>query len=65
MRFWDSSAIVPLLATQPATPVAEALLEGDTQLLVWWGASGECISAQPMRCSSPPLSKSPVEIPRA
>jgi len=45
MRFWDSSAIVPLLAPQAATPAAEALLEGDSQLLVWWGTPVECISA--------------------
>jgi len=45
MRFWDSSAIVPLLTSQSATPVVEALLEDDPQLLVWWGTPVECVSA--------------------
>lgn len=45
MRFWDSSAIVPLLTPQAATPVAEALIGRDSQLLVWWGTSVECVSA--------------------
>jgi hypothetical protein len=45
MRFWDSSAIVPLLTKQVATPVVEALLDADPQLLVWWGTPVECVSA--------------------
>jgi uncharacterized protein len=45
MRFWDSSAIVPLLAPQSMTAAAETLLQADSQMLVWWGTSVECISA--------------------
>jgi hypothetical protein len=45
MRFWDSSAIVPILVPQATTAAAEALLEADSQLLVWWGTSVECVSA--------------------
>ncbi len=45
MRFWDSSAIVPLLVPQPSTPTIEGLLAVDAQMLVWWGTSVECISA--------------------
>lgn len=45
MRFWDSSAIVPLLAPQPSTPAIEDLLNADAEMLVWWGTSVECISA--------------------
>lgn len=45
MRFWDSSAIVPLLVPQSATAAAEALLQDDPQMLVWWGSTVECISA--------------------
>ncbi len=45
MRFWDSSAIVPLLVPQPATKAVESLLEADASMLVWWGTSVECTSA--------------------
>ncbi len=45
MRFWDSSAVVPLLVPQPATKALEALLEADSSMLVWWGTSIECVSA--------------------
>lgn len=45
MRFWDSSALVPLLIQEPATPVARALLESDPQVIVWWGAQLELQSA--------------------
>lgn len=45
MRFWDSSAIVPLLAPQPSTPAIEGLLAADAEMLVWWGTPVECVSA--------------------
>lgn len=45
MRFWDSSAIVPLLVRQPSTPVIVDLFNTDAEILVWWGTSVECISA--------------------
>ena len=45
MRFWDSSAIVPLLVPQTATKAIEALLSADSNMLVWWGTSVECVSA--------------------
>lgn len=45
MRFWDSSAIVPLLVPQPSTPLIEGLLRTDAEILVWWSTPLECISA--------------------
>lgn len=45
MRFWDSSALVPLLAPQPSTTQMQVLLEADPQMLVWWGTPVECVSA--------------------
>jgi predicted nucleic acid-binding protein len=45
MRYWDSSAIVPLLVPQSVTAVAESLLQADAAMLVWWGTPVECISA--------------------
>jgi predicted nucleic acid-binding protein len=45
MRFWDASAIVPLLMTEPSTKQAQALAASDPVMLVWWGAHVECASA--------------------
>lgn len=35
MRFWDSSALVPLLVREAATPVVRQALKGDSEMLVW------------------------------
>jgi uncharacterized protein len=45
VRFWDSSAIVPLLVEQAATTGMQALASADPVLLVWWGTAVECASA--------------------
>lgn len=45
MRFWDSSAIVPLLVEQAPTTRVQALASADPVLLVWWGTAVECASA--------------------
>lgn len=45
MRFWDSSALVPLLLEQPRTARARELLGLDKELVVWWGSPIECASA--------------------
>lgn len=45
MRFWDSSAIVPLLLEQPTSPQARALLDEDPDIVAWWASSVECASA--------------------
>jgi len=45
MRFWDSSAIVPLLVDQPATAGQQALLKADSSMIVWWMSESECFSA--------------------
>lgn len=45
MKFWDTSAIVPLLVQQPQTEFALGQREGDPAVLVWWGTSVECASA--------------------
>ena len=44
MRFWDSSALVPLLAEEPATPVAQRLY-AEQPAIVWWATPVECASA--------------------
>lgn len=45
MRFWDSSALVPLVLTQPRTERAKLLLKEDGELVVWWGSAVESASA--------------------
>lgn len=45
MRFWDSSAIVPLIIVEGASPLVRALFETDRQVLAWWGTEVECAAA--------------------
>jgi uncharacterized protein len=45
MRFWDSSAVVPLLVGEPSTAGAMAALEADPALVAWWATEAECVSA--------------------
>ncbi len=45
MRFWDSSALVPLLLAQPRTERAKRLLEEDGEPVVWWGSAVDCASS--------------------
>ncbi len=45
MRFWDASAIVPLLVSEPTRETLLGLLDGDSGMLVWWGTPVECTSA--------------------
>ncbi len=45
MRFWDSSAIVPLCLVQPASARAQGLLKEDHEMIVWWGSTVEVTSA--------------------
>ena len=45
MRFWDASAIVALLAEEPARESLLRLLEEDPQVLAWWGTPVEVASA--------------------
>lgn len=45
MRFWDSSAIAPLIVTESNTPRVRGLLESDPDVTVWWTSRVECWSA--------------------
>ncbi len=45
MKFWDASAIVPLLIMEPATAAMQALAARDTGMMVWWASQVECASA--------------------
>ncbi|HSN89640.1 MAG TPA: type II toxin-antitoxin system VapC family toxin [Anaeromyxobacteraceae bacterium] len=45
MRFWDASAIVPLLVAETSTAGLLALLDRDPEVVAWWGSPVECTSA--------------------
>lgn len=45
MRFWDASAVLPLLVGESYTTQVQSLLADDPQLLVWWGTRLEVVSA--------------------
>ena len=45
MRFWDTSAIVPLLLPESPRDALLDLLLRDPVMLVWWGTPVECASA--------------------
>ena len=45
MRFWDSSALVPLCVEEPSTGALVALTRDDPGVAVWWTTPVECGSA--------------------
>ena len=45
MRFWDASAMVPLLVAQASTHAMRALLHEDASGSMWWATPVECTSA--------------------
>jgi len=45
LRFWDSSALVPLIVRQRASGRMRSLYRSDTGILAWWSARVECESA--------------------
>ena len=44
MKFWDTSAIVPLCVVEPATAKVRALTRADPSMVVWWATRTECLS---------------------
>ena len=45
MRYWDASAILPLLTQEKETKRRQGHLEEDPQMVTWWGTKVECVSA--------------------
>ncbi len=45
MKFWDASAVVPLIIAERSTQDLQALAVKDSVMLVWWGSVVECVSA--------------------
>lgn len=45
MRYWDSSALLPLLVRESGSErLAETMMQ-DPAIVTWWGSSVECVSA--------------------
>jgi predicted nucleic acid-binding protein len=45
VRFWDSSAILPLLVGEAQTDATQVIAKDDPVMLVWWATQVECVSA--------------------
>ena len=45
MRFWDSSALIPLFVREGRSALMEALVGDDPEMMVWWASPVECASA--------------------
>lgn len=45
MKFWDASAIIPLLADELARDRLLEILEDDSEIVAWWGTPVEIASA--------------------
>lgn len=45
MRFWDSSALVPLVVKEPSSPALDRLASDDPEISAWWATQVECASA--------------------
>jgi len=50
VRFWDSSAVVPLLIREPETARIGQLAKDDPAIIVWWATRTECVSALARLC---------------
>jgi predicted nucleic acid-binding protein len=45
VKFWDASAIVPLLVAETTSRRLQSLAAKEAAMLVWWGSEVECVSA--------------------
>jgi len=45
VRFWDTSALVPLLIQGRTSPEMDSVLQSDLGIALWWGAIVEGLSA--------------------
>lgn len=61
MRFWDASALTPLLVPEAWSPAAEGLARSDRAMVVWWGTRVECSSALRRRERAGALSAASVQ----
>jgi predicted nucleic acid-binding protein len=69
MRYWDASAVVPLLVQESRTNDARAALAEDSGMVTWWGTRIECVSAiarlERAASLTPPQAARAIEVLRA
>ena len=44
MRYWDASALLPLLVLEADTPKRQQQFQEDSEVVTWWGSRVECES---------------------
>lgn len=44
MRFWDASALVPIIVWEHSSDAVRRLLASDDRIVAWWGSTVECVS---------------------
>ena len=49
MKFWDSSAIIPLCLKEQMSETVKRFIKTDEDVVVWWATRIECFSALPRR----------------
>jgi predicted nucleic acid-binding protein len=64
LRFWDSSAVVPLLLAEPRTRLVTELLRKDKECWIWWATRTECFSGLHRRARAGELDATQFEIAR-
>jgi len=45
VRYWDTSAVLPLVIDEPETARAKRLADEDPAIAAWWATRTECLSA--------------------
>jgi predicted nucleic acid-binding protein len=45
VKFWDSSAIIPICLKEQLSETVKRLIKADEDLVVWWTTRVECLSA--------------------
>jgi len=60
VRFWDTSAVVPLLVSEPGTADLRPVCAEDPGMAVWWATRVECISAMARRLREDQIAKETV-----
>lgn len=59
MKFWDSSAIIPLCLKEQMSETVKRLIKADEDIVVWWATRVECFSALSRRRREGTLSTDP------
>lgn len=49
MKFWDSSALIPLCLKEKTSAAMTRIAKADEDIVVWWATPVECISAMARR----------------